>query len=396
MVTNTNDTPHSHVSPGSAGSSSHHHHSQRRPSTSPGLPSSWRPDFLPVFVFDSPPIPGDPDYQGEPLPVHHHHASNEVNDDNEPSASILNSNQAQPTATETQTAVPLTDDSQQQDSSYLRTARSRNFNTPAPYSTTTSARTSYTRVDLALDSDLHSGEMDQENRNDGVERAHEQWEEQNELRSPEHPTTTTQLSEHPQSQQNQTRQLSEAQGSETQPTSTSVQPPQPQTPQVYLCFLLISGRRRVMSFEPETTVGRVKELAWNAWPGDAQDEQPPTPWHLRLLYLGKILQDDDTLEGLSFPIHTPTPPTATEPSQPPAPTIVHLSIRPFGPGAPTADDALKKKRKSLRIGIGRWGSTTGAGPEESAQRPSQPTGASVNADDSGRNGAGCCGGCIIS
>ena len=37
-------------------------------------------------------------------------------------------------------------------------------------------------------------------------------------------------------------------------------------PQVYLTFLLISGRRRTMSFESETTVGRVKELVWNAWP----------------------------------------------------------------------------------------------------------------------------------
>lgn len=40
----------------------------------------------------------------------------------------------------------------------------------------------------------------------------------------------------------------------------------PQTPQVSLTFLLVSGRRRTMSFEPETTVGRVKELAWNTWP----------------------------------------------------------------------------------------------------------------------------------
>ena len=40
----------------------------------------------------------------------------------------------------------------------------------------------------------------------------------------------------------------------------------PQTPQVSLTFLLVSGRRRTMSFEPETTVGRVKELVWNAWP----------------------------------------------------------------------------------------------------------------------------------
>jgi len=40
----------------------------------------------------------------------------------------------------------------------------------------------------------------------------------------------------------------------------------PQTPQTYLTFLLISGRRRTMSFEPELTIGRVKELAWNSWP----------------------------------------------------------------------------------------------------------------------------------
>ena len=44
------------------------------------------------------------------------------------------------------------------------------------------------------------------------------------------------------------------------------QPVPPPAPQVHLTFLLISGRRRTMSFEPETTVGRVKELVWNAWP----------------------------------------------------------------------------------------------------------------------------------
>lgn len=42
--------------------------------------------------------------------------------------------------------------------------------------------------------------------------------------------------------------------------------PTPQTAQVLLCFLLVSGRRRNMTFDPETTVGRVKELVWNAWP----------------------------------------------------------------------------------------------------------------------------------
>ncbi|ESK86705.1 ubiquitin-like protein 3-like [Moniliophthora roreri MCA 2997] len=162
--------------------------------------------------------------------------------------------------------------------------------------------------------------------------------------------------------------------------------PIPQTPQVSLCFLLISGKRRVMSFDPETTVGRVKELVWNAWPSDWQDEQPPTPWHLRILHLGKILQDDDTLKDLSFAIHTSSPETPT-----PTPTIVHLSVRPFGPGAPTPDDALKKKRKSIRLG--RWGSTNDA--SEAA--------ITADADNVGNNSGGrvredgetgCCG-CII-
>lgn len=40
----------------------------------------------------------------------------------------------------------------------------------------------------------------------------------------------------------------------------------PQTPQVALTFLLVSGRRRTMFFEPETAIGRVKELVWNSWP----------------------------------------------------------------------------------------------------------------------------------
>jgi hypothetical protein len=43
-------------------------------------------------------------------------------------------------------------------------------------------------------------------------------------------------------------------------------PAVPQTPQTALTFLLVSGRRRTMAFDPATTVGRVKELVWNAWP----------------------------------------------------------------------------------------------------------------------------------
>jgi hypothetical protein len=49
----------------------------------------------------------------------------------------------------------------------------------------------------------------------------------------------------------------------------------PQTPQTVLTFLLVSGRRRTMSFEPETTVGRVKELVWNTWPSGKRVCSPP-------------------------------------------------------------------------------------------------------------------------
>ncbi|KAI0825918.1 ubiquitin-related domain-containing protein, partial [Irpex lacteus] len=105
-------------------------------------------------------------------------------------------------------------------------------------------------------------------------------------------------------------------------------PSVPQTPQVALTFLLVSGRRRNMTFEPETTVGRAKELVWNAWPNEWQDERPPAPSYLRILYLGKILQDEDTLES------------DESTSASPPPTIVHLSIRSQPP--PGAKDAPKK------------------------------------------------------
>lgn len=75
---------------------------------------------------------------------------------------------------------------------------------------------------------------------------------------------------------------------------------QPTPSQTFLSFLLVSGRRRTMAFDPETTVGRVKELVWNSWPAEPewQEERPPAPAYLRILYLGKILQDEDTLSSL--------------------------------------------------------------------------------------------------
>lgn len=141
------------------------------------------------------------------------------------------------------------------------------------------------------------------------------------------------------------------QQSAQQPPVSSTQPPAmsetvPQTPQTYLTFLLISGRRRTMSFEPESPIGRVKELAWNSWPTEWQDERPPAPSYLRVLYLGKMLQDDETLIGLKLPTYTPQPPTAPgSSSSGPIPTIMHLSIRPYAP--PSEGEPKKKKKRSV-------------------------------------------------
>ena len=54
--------------------------------------------------------------------------------------------------------------------------------------------------------------------------------------------------------------------------------PVPHMPQVSLTFLLVSGRRRTMSFDHEITVGRVKELVWNAWPNGECFSQPMISW----------------------------------------------------------------------------------------------------------------------
>ncbi|KAJ3528971.1 hypothetical protein NMY22_g9191 [Coprinellus aureogranulatus] len=105
-------------------------------------------------------------------------------------------------------------------------------------------------------------------------------------------------------------------------TSTDAQAPTPQlnvqvpqTPQTYITFLFLSGRRRLMNFEPNTTIGRVKELVWAAWtaapndtqqPGQEIEERPPAPSYLRVLHLGRMLQDDETLRDLKLPTHLPT------------------------------------------------------------------------------------------
>jgi hypothetical protein len=74
--------------------------------------------------------------------------------------------------------------------------------------------------------------------------------------------------------------LSQDQQQSTPSTQLQMSQIVPQMPQTYLTFLLISGRRRTMSFEPESPIARVKELAWNSWP---TGQCPPTSIHITSL-----------------------------------------------------------------------------------------------------------------
>ncbi|WVO14811.1 hypothetical protein L204_102450 [Cryptococcus depauperatus] len=89
---------------------------------------------------------------------------------------------------------------------------------------------------------------------------------------------------------------------------------------VHLKVLVISGQSHHCSFEPETTVGRMKELLWSSWPKEWSElAQPPSPNYLRVLYSGRILQDDSTLSDNSFSVSSGSS----------LPTVVHLSVRSF-------------------------------------------------------------------
>ena len=86
------------------------------------------------------------------------------------------------------------------------------------------------------------------------------------------------------------------------------------------------------------------------WKG--KEGRPPAPSYLRIVYLGKMLQDDENLTS-GFQISSallvakhafselrivPSLPAA------PQPTIAHLLIRPYG--SCEVDGAVKKKRKT--------------------------------------------------
>jgi len=163
----------------------------------------------------------------------------------------------------------------------------------------------------------------------------------------------------------------EATGVPPAPAPTTVPaPPPPKPTDVAVTFLLISGTRQTMHFTPTMTFGRVKEAFWGAWTPETAADKPPAPSFLRVLHMGKILSDDQTLAAAKFP----------NVSTNPAGTIVHISIRPFGP--PTDEDIFKFKRRSRRF-LSSTADSTAARPTSSTPN---------DADTS--HPAGCCG-CVI-
>jgi len=94
----------------------------------------------------------------------------------------------------------------------------------------------------------------------------------------------------------------------------------PPVPKCHLRVLIISGQSHVFSFEPEITVGRMKEIVWSSWPSEwTSPSAPPSPSFLRVLYSGRILQDDSTLSSNNLA-------TALLPTNP---TVLHISVRSF-------------------------------------------------------------------
>lgn len=94
----------------------------------------------------------------------------------------------------------------------------------------------------------------------------------------------------------------------------------PPEPMVHVRALVISGQNHVFNFDPEITVGRMKELVWSMWPSDwTEPTQPPSPSYLRILHAGRILQDDTTLSSNNLPV-------ATAPTNP---TVIHISVRSY-------------------------------------------------------------------
>ncbi|GMK54683.1 hypothetical protein CspeluHIS016_0112690 [Cutaneotrichosporon spelunceum] len=126
------------------------------------------------------------------------------------------------------------------------------------------------------------------------------------------------------------------------PPATMSDSPTPK-PKVHLRVLIISGKYHIFSFEPETTVGRVKELIWSMWPSEwTEPAQPPAPSWMKVLYSGRVLADGSTLLSNNLPVSNSNN----------NPTVVHLSVRSFSVDEVEDDKKHGAKRTTTRSSNG--------------------------------------------
>ncbi|KAI7858588.1 ubiquitin-related domain-containing protein [Circinella umbellata] len=80
---------------------------------------------------------------------------------------------------------------------------------------------------------------------------------------------------------------------------------------VHLTLLLVSGNRHTFELDPSSTVAQVKKQVITEWPEEWETSRtaPSSVGSIELLYLGKFLDNDSTLEsnrlrgGESFTVH---------------------------------------------------------------------------------------------
>ncbi|CAG8600423.1 4482_t:CDS:2 [Ambispora leptoticha] len=78
--------------------------------------------------------------------------------------------------------------------------------------------------------------------------------------------------------------------------STSSAAPEEKFSEVRLTLLLVSGKRHTFEFEPNDTIGNVKKRVFEEWPKEWSDEIPAAATNLKIVYLGRFLEDVSTLE----------------------------------------------------------------------------------------------------
>ncbi|CAG8445884.1 3470_t:CDS:2 [Cetraspora pellucida] len=66
---------------------------------------------------------------------------------------------------------------------------------------------------------------------------------------------------------------------------------------INLTLLLVSGKRQTFFFDPSYTVSMVKKQVFNDWPEEWAEETVPSVSCLKIVYLGRVLDDGTTLEA---------------------------------------------------------------------------------------------------